>query len=146
MHIKSYGAFSHIISGWKTGIWLESVVYMCGVVFWFMKATDREIMNSMWLCHEHIVCKPPTFVLASIGLETDRETALVYVCVWLWHILLLSSLPGSARGWAVGHRHHFGHVGLSAGFLSYRQHSLHCHYGKENTHSVNHLHTNSKIR
>lgn len=108
--------------------WIENrhmvkvCVYVClctCVVFRFMKATEREIINPMWLCHEHIVCKPSHFC---VGL---------CVRVFGWHILLLSSLPGSARGWAVGHRHHFGHVGLSIGLLSYRQHSLHCHYGKE---------------
>ncbi len=76
--------------------------------------------------------------------QTERESACERVYVFGCDILLLSSLPGSARGRAVGHRHHFGHVGLSTGLLSYRQHSLHCRYGKELTYSK-HLHSNTKI-
>lgn len=34
MHIKSYGGFSHIILGWKTGIWLEIVFISACVHVW----------------------------------------------------------------------------------------------------------------
>lgn len=119
---------------------------MCCVVFRFMKATEHEIMNPIWLCHEHIVCEASHLC---VGIyvplwDWQRERAFVSVYVFGCDILLLSSLPGSARGRAVGHRHHFGHVGLSTGLLSYRQHSLHCRYGKELTYSK-HLHSITKI-
>ncbi len=104
--------FTYVIAGLKTAIWWESVclflfVYMCCVVFRIMKATEREIMNPIWLCHEHIVtlsAKPPTFVLACRCLyETDRERERLWacVCVWLWHFIVIFSPRQCQRksGW-----------------------------------------------